>query len=126
MINNLLIALASIAGAQVTFHLIHNRRQSAVRASSGATLAFALFTMLLPFSYITSLQAAFFGATFVGMTSNHRMGRKRVLIASLLFAVIFICIIPSLKGLGGGLGTAAFVSSAFVYFAAKMIRRFVR
>ena len=119
----LLIALASLAGAQVTFYLIHKKRLSPVRASSAATLAFALATVLLHYPFITSLQAAFFGATFVGMTSNSRMGRKRLCLAALLFAAIFTCILPSLRGLGGGLGSAAFVASSMVYFVEKALRR---
>lgn len=125
MMGYLMITFASIVGAQSTFYLIHEKRLSAVRASSGATLVFALCTMFFSYSVIASLQAAFFGATFVGMTSNTRMGRKRVFLASLLFTVIFICVIPSLQGLGGGLGTAAFVSSAVVYFVEKVFRALV-
>ena len=115
-----LIILASILGAEVTFYLIHAKRVSAVRASSGSTLAFALLTMALPLPLAASVRAAFFGATFVGMTSNTRMGKKRVLAASLLFAAIYILLVPSLKGLGGGLGSAAFVASSAVYGIQKI------
>ncbi len=126
MILNLMTVLASVFGAQATFFLVHEKRFTAVRASSAATLVFALLTGFWSAPFVMAMQAAFFGSTFVGMTSNSRMGKKRVLLASLLFAFVFICVLPSLKGLGGGLGTAAFVSSTTVYFVEKALRRRLR
>ena len=123
LIHHLMTVFVSVLGAQITFFLVHEKRFSTVRASSAATLVFALLTGFFATDFVLSLQAAFFGSTFVGMTSNSRMGRKRVFLASLLFAAVFICVLPSLKGLGGGLGTAAFVSSTTVYFVEKAIRK---
>jgi ABC-type sugar transport system permease subunit len=123
---HIVVLLASIAGAQITFYLIHKKRWSPVRASSGSSLALALLTSFLASPLIASMNAAFFGATFVGMTSEGRMGKKRVFLASLLFALIFTFVIPLLKGIGGGLGTAAFVSSCSVYFAEKIFRSKLR
>ena len=125
MIVHVLVMLASVLGAQSTFYLIHHKQFSTVRASSGSTLIFALVTSVFSFSFIPVLQASFFGATFVGMTSKSRMGRKRVLVASLAFALIFIFVLPSLKGLGGGLGTAAFVSTTGVYLVSQVWRKFL-
>ena len=117
------IILASIMGAEITYHAIHKYHLPTVRASSGATLIFAtaIHFMHLPFG--VSLQAAFFGATFVGMTDKSRLGWKRVLFASLVFAIIYIFLIPLAKGIGGGLGTAAFVSSSVAYGMGKVILR---
>ncbi|AZZ38258.1 hypothetical protein CIK05_01790 [Bdellovibrio sp. qaytius] len=120
---NLLVTLVAVLGTQVTFYLIHEKHVSTVRASSGASLAFALVTLLIPVSFITTLQAAFLGSTFVGMTAKSRMGKKRVFCASLLFAMIFILVIPHFQGLGGGLGTAAFISSAIVHIISNMIKK---
>ncbi|WP_373997818.1 hypothetical protein [Bdellovibrio bacteriovorus] len=116
------VILVSVLGAQATFYLIHERRISTVRASSGPTLLFALIVSLLPITFITTLQAAFFGSTFVGMTDKSRMGKKRVLVSSVIFALIYSFLVPLAKGIGGGLGAAAFVSCAIVFLLAKIVR----
>ena len=109
------VILVSILGAQVTFHLTHKGRIPVVRASSASTLIFSLLIGLSNIPFVAVLQAAFFGATFVGMTDKARLGWKRVFVASLIFGVIFIFLIPLAQGIGGGLGAAAFVSSAAAY-----------
>lgn len=118
----LTVILVSILGAQTTFYLIHEKRFSTVRASSGPTLLFALIVSLWPLTFVTTLQAAFFGATFVGMTDKSRMGKKRVLISSVIFALIYSFLVPMVKDVGGGLGAAAFVSCAVVFLLAKAVR----
>ena len=123
MMNHLLVTLAAVLGAQVTFYLIQDKHVTPVRASSASTLIFALTTFILPFPFINALQASFFGSTFVGMTAKTRMGRKRVLGASLLFAAIFIFALPLFQGLGGGLGTAAFLASAAVHVAFRIFKK---
>lgn len=116
--------LVSILGAQATFHLTHKARLSIVRASTASTLVFSLLIGLTSISYVGVLQTAFFGATFVGMSDQSRLGWKRVFAASLIFALIFIFLIPLAKGIGGGLGAAAFVSSAIAYGLGKLIKKY--
>lgn len=123
MMNHLLVTLAAVIGAQATFYLIQEKHLSPVRASSASTLAFALVTLFLPVAFVTSMNASFFGSTFVGMTAKTRMGRKRVFGASLLFAVIFIFVLPYFQGLGGGLGTAAFIASAIVHATFRIFKK---
>lgn len=113
----------AILGAQVTYFLIHKVHMPTVRASSASTLIFALIVGALNISFVGALQAAFFGATFVGMTDKSRLGWKRVLLASLIFGVVFVFLIPLAQGFGGGLGAAAFFSSSVVYSAGKMLRK---
>jgi hypothetical protein len=60
------------------------------------------------------------------MTDKSRMGRKRVLIASLLFGLIFTFLIPFAEGIGGGLGTAAFLSSSCTYLLGKLAKKSLR
>lgn len=122
MIQNLAIASVAAFGAQITFYLIHEKRFSAVRASSSATLVFVLTTMIFSNPLVALLQGAFFGSTFVGMTSKNRLGKKRVLLASIIFAAIYILVLPLFQGIGGGLGTAAFASCAGVYVIDKFFR----
>ncbi|WP_374000266.1 hypothetical protein [Bdellovibrio bacteriovorus] len=117
------ILLASVLGGLATFFLVHRARVSTVRASSGVSLIFSLLVSLLPVPFVGALQASFFGATFVGMTDSSRMGWKRVLLASLLFGLIFVFLVPLAKGIGGGLGAAAFVSSSAIYFVDRLVRK---
>lgn len=119
------VLLVSIAGAQITYYLIHKKHVSTVRASAAPTLIFAVTVSFLPVPFVGALQAAFFGATFVGMTDKSRLGWKRVLIASLVFGLVFFFLIPLVKGVGGGLGAAAFLSSSCVYTLVKLIKRYI-
>jgi hypothetical protein len=125
MIEFISVLGTSILGAQICFYLIHDRRMSTVRASSGSTLAFAILIGLLPIPFITTLRAAFFGATFVGMSDRSRLGRRRVLLASFIFSVIFTLLVPLFKGFGGTLGTAAFISSSAAFLFHKLAKKFI-
>lgn len=117
------VLLVAALGAELTFYLIHKKHVSTVRASSGATLAFAIFALVVQIPFGNVLPAAFFGATFVGMTDKSRLGAKRVFVASMIFGLIYTFLIPLAQGFGGGLGAAAFVSISVVYAASKMITK---
>ncbi|WII72357.1 hypothetical protein QJS83_00565 [Bdellovibrio sp. 22V] len=117
------VLAVSVIAAELTFFLIHKKQMSTVRASSATSLVFAVLVSALPISFVGALQAAFFGATFVGMTDKSRMGWKRVFMASLIFGLIFTFLIPLVKGYGGGLGAAAFAACAVVYAMDKFVRK---
>ncbi|MFM6927890.1 MAG: hypothetical protein ACKOX6_05460 [Bdellovibrio sp.] len=110
----LMICLVAAFGAEITFALIHRFRFSTIRASTLPTLFFAAGIYFANFPEQRVFQAAFFGATFVGMTDKSRLGWKRVLIASQIFAFCYIFLIPFAQGFGGGLGASAFLSCAIV------------
>lgn len=88
------VLVVAALGAEITFFLIHKKHVSTVRASSAATLVFALSALALQFPYGNVLPAAFFGATFVGMTDKSRLGAKRVFVASMIFGLIYTFLIP--------------------------------
>jgi uncharacterized membrane protein len=115
------VLLIAILGAEITFYLIHKKHISTVRASSASTLIFAVSAVALQLPFGNVLPAAFFGATFVGMTDKSRLGAKRVFAASLIFGLIFTFLIPFAQGFGGGLGAAAFVSCSIVHFAGRFM-----
>lgn len=117
------VLAVAVLGAEITFFLIHKAHWPTVRASSAATLVFASLIGLLHVPFVGALQAAFFGATFVGMTDKSRLGWKRVLLASLIFGMIFVFLIPLAQGFGGGLGAAAFVSSSVIYSVSKVLMK---
>lgn len=112
------MAITQLA-TQATHALALRPEIGTVRASSLLTLIFIGITFNLPFDSVPSLQAAFLGASFVGMTQPHRLSRKELVVASLLFAFIFQFLIIYLKGYGGALGFSAFVSCLVTYFLFK-------
>jgi hypothetical protein len=101
------VALVATFG---THHLAQNNKIGSVRASSLLTLAFCLITYPISYELIPSLQAAFFGASFVGMASPTRLSKIQLFIASIVFSFIYVFLIHHLKGIGGALGFSAFVS----------------
>ncbi|MNK98213.1 hypothetical protein D3C87_1185720 [compost metagenome] len=119
------VLFVAAIGAELTFYLIHKKHVSTVRASSASSLLFALSALALQLPFGNVLPAAFFGATFVGMTDKSRLGYKRVFAASLIFGLIFTFLIPLAQGFGGGLGAAAFVSCAVVHLAGKAMIKFM-
>ena len=101
------VALVATFG---TNHLAQNNKIGSVRASSLLTLAFCLITYSISLEMIPSLQAAFFGASFVGMASPERLSKIQLFIASIVFSFIYVFLIHHVKGIGGALGFSAFVS----------------
>ncbi|WP_413580910.1 hypothetical protein [Bdellovibrio sp. HCB288] len=117
------VLLVSILGAQATYFLIHHKHWPTVRASAFPALLFVIFLRLSGVNWDGALQGAFFGATFVGMTDKSRLGWKRVLVASLVYGVIFTFLIPLARGVGGGLGAAAFASCSVVYILTNFAKK---
>ena len=103
--------LTSLLGTHITYWVSHKTRFSAIRASALSTLIFVAATS------DPRLQAAFFGATFVGMSDSSRLSEKKVLLASAIFSLIFSFLLAHLRaGIGGTLGASAFISCLLVYF----------
>jgi hypothetical protein len=109
-----LILLTCLAAAHLTYFLSHEKKMGPVRASSLATLAFIAFTFWIPFALIPKLQAAFFGASFVGMSDTSRLNEKQIVLASMIFSVCFYAISHFKVGLGGTLGATAFAACLMV------------
>jgi len=113
-----LIVLSSLLGAHLTYWCTHTstRKMNAIRASALLTLIFVALTFPLPFVFIPKLQAAFYGATFVGMSEPHRLSEKMVLLASALFSLIFCYLLRFQGGIGGTLGASAFLACLLVHY----------
>ncbi|WP_413560632.1 hypothetical protein [Bdellovibrio sp. HCB209] len=120
------VLLVSMVSAQITYHLIHKWHWATIRASALPTLIFVILLSLLDINLDGALRAAFFGATFVGMTDKSRLGWRRVLLASIIFGLVFTFLIPLAKGIGGGLGAAAFAGSAVVYALTNFVKKFAK
>jgi hypothetical protein len=121
-VNYLLVIATSLLGAHLTYWLTHKKkRMNSVRASSLLTLLFVAATVPVPYFFIPKLQAAFFGATFVGMSDPSRLCEKRVLVAGLVFSLIFCFLLQFRVGLGGTLGASAFFACLLVHFSTKKL-----
>lgn len=120
------VVLVSIISAQITYYLIHQRHWPTIRASAFPALVFAILLTLLDVNWGGALRAAFFGATFVGMTDKSRLGWRRVLIASVIFGFVFTFLIPLAKGIGGGLGAAAFAACSVVLALTNVAKKLVK
>jgi small basic protein len=122
--NDLLVIACSLLGAHLTYWLTHKKkRMNAIRASSLLTLLFVAATVPVPYFFVPKLQAAFFGATFVGMSEPSRLCEKRVLVAGFVFSLIFCALLQFKVGLGGTLGASAFVACLLVHFSTRRFPR---
>ena len=103
----LFVALAAAYGTQ---HVSQSERMGSVRASSLLTFIFCLITYPIPHAMIPSIQAAFFGASFIGMASPSKLTKFQLFVACLVFSYIYVFLIHHMEGIGGALGFSAFVS----------------
>ncbi|ADV47618.1 hypothetical protein I2486_01040 [Cellulophaga sp. E16_2] len=113
--NTLIIIITGIVGTILTFYLSEHLKQGPVRASALLALIVALFFQLFPevFNpYLTKhIPIVFIGASFIGMISSEAKGSYSILvIASILFSVIYINKSPFFNGYGGALGASAFIA----------------
>lgn len=111
------VFLISIVAALTTFLISSKLKADPIRVSAGLTLlALAIFFAIGLFYEIKIdvLGAVFFGASFVGMSSNEKYTIVQVLFSSILFGLVFIFLTPLLSGLGGALGFSAFLSALLI------------
>lgn len=112
-----LIPPVAVLGALVTYRLNHDLRLGAIRASTGATLAFILLTCPVSYAGIPVLRATFFGATFVGMCTTERFTRRQVVTGAIIYSLVYLLILSApnpVREPGGLLGTSAFLAGVAV------------
>lgn len=107
----------------MTYWLSHHTKMGAIRASALSTLVFVAVTSPFSFLILAKLQAAYFGATFVGMSDASRLGEKRILLAAVIFGAIFSFLLRFRGGIGGTLGASAFVACLLVYGLSQFFKR---
>lgn len=105
----------------LTYQLRHKYQWNLIRASVLPTLFFC--TIALIFEFPNYYQALFFGATFVGMSSDLRLGKIGIIFSSLLFIFLFSILVDLIKGPGGVLGTIAFISTSLTWITKKWFLR---
>jgi hypothetical protein len=119
------IVFISIASAQLTYYIVKRTHWSPVRTSAATALTFALIVHLLDLPKHETLAAAFLGSSFLGMANQETFSERDLFFGSWIFALIFQFVLPFNIGLGGALGTAAFITCAVVrgsYLLAMKIR----
>lgn len=122
----LMIALVAQVSTQLTHYLIVEKNFGSIRASTLVTLVFIAFTTPFNFEINPTLHAVCLGATFVGMTDPKRLSIWKLALASVAFSIVFSKLIQHLNGLGGALGTSAFVSCLLIYVFSKKINAIIR
>ena len=111
----LVVLIASLAGACISFGLSHYRAWPKVLASALPSLivysAVRLLGSWLDPLVAQAIPAAFMGASFCGMSAPPIMVSLRsAAVSGLLFAIIFSSPVLFFKGFGGALGTMACIS----------------
>ena len=102
-----------------TYLLIHRYHQSAIRSSAFITCLFCLLIIILDVPILKQHEALFFGATFVGMSSFEKLGKLGIIFSASLYLVLYSILVSFLQGIGGALGTIAFLSCSTVLLAKK-------
>jgi len=131
--NNVIIILTGIIGATLTFYVSEKLNQGQIRASALLSLVVGLFFYFFPdlmSRYLTeNIPIAFFGASFIGMVSSNVIKHYAPLaISGALFSLIYLNQPKDLDGIGGALGTSAFIALlaviAIFFVASKRFRKF--
>lgn len=114
MINAIILILS--ASSAVLTHLLHMRfKQGPVRASALLALAVGLIFHCFPIWLSPDLSKhiplVVIGASFIGMVSSDRLANMLgIVIAGLLFGLIYLHTSRYFDGYGGALGTAACIA----------------
>lgn len=115
MVTFFITLMISQISTQLTHLLAQKEKIGSVRASSMLTLIFIGLTYHMTHPLAPTLQAAFLGSSFVGMTDPKRLKAKHLFVSSFIFTLIFHFLLGYLKGFGGVLGLSAFLSSLVTY-----------
>ncbi len=117
----MIILLTSLLGSLMTYELSKVSWLGSIRSSCLLTLIFWLdLNLLIYFDFSLSIDlylAAFFGGTFIGMSSHLKFSRSDVVFASIIYSGLFVYFLPLVAGLGGALGFSAFISIGCIYLA---------
>lgn len=123
---SLFVVLTALLGGFSTFSLQSKAPVSKVQASAITTLIFSttLYWVVNAFDLkidSTLFMAIFWGASFVGMSSSKIVNWKTIILASLLFALIFELSTSVEKTHGGKLGLLAAIASISALAIASFI-----
>ena len=121
-----MIAIVAQFSTQLTHYLIVEKKMGSIRASSLVTLLFIALSTPFNFEMNPTLHAVCLGASFVGMTDPKRLSMWHLGLASVAFSIVFSNLLQYLKGLGGALGSSAFISCLLIYVFSKKISEIIK
>ena len=119
--NILILLIVIITGAFGTYENCKRYQLSPVFVSSLMGLMISTVFLIQNFKN-PFLVNAFFGATFIGMSSSVKFNRWQLFFSCLVFSCLFIKLIPFLNGMGGALGFCAFLSIGTSFILEKIMK----
>lgn len=113
--NSFFLILTGVVGVLSTFYVNTHLKQGAVRASALLSFVVAIFFHWFPYmlnqTLTTNIPVVFIGASFIGMVSNKVVNNYITLVvAGVIFSIIFLNTSNFFTGYGGALGTSACIS----------------
>ena len=125
MIEELAWILSAVLSAISTYWLHTRFSLNPIIASSAVTLAVAL--AMQPFNssdWVEAIPYAAIGGSFIGMSTKKNIkGFESIILAGLIFGLIFIHSSQFFEGFGGALGTSACISALTAISWRKFIKR---
>ncbi|GAA0878240.1 hypothetical protein GCM10009119_12080 [Algoriphagus jejuensis] len=118
--------IGSAVFSAISTYWLHTRFSlSPILASSAVTLIVALAVQPLNTSeWVQAIPYAAIGGSFIGMSTKKNIkGFESVLLAALIFGLIFIHSSKFFEGFGGALGTSACISVLTAISWRKLIKR---
>jgi uncharacterized membrane protein YeiH len=111
------VALWVPVGAVCSYYLNHNLGlNSVLGASITGTVASFIPVLKKESAYLQKLPASIYCGAFVGMSSNHVANSFSFVLTASVFTGVFLVVSKSiLHGIGGKLGTLAFLGVAITY-----------
>ena len=102
----------SLVGTLLPYWLVNSRGLSPVKASAIPSFLVAIPLQILPITgFMSMVPIVFFGASFIGMSGNSRIGWVPVVISSVIYGIAFQYLNSGFNGYGGVLGTLACLSA---------------
>ncbi|TXK70231.1 hypothetical protein [Mesonia sp. HuA40] len=121
----ILYFITSIFGALLPYYLSRKHQLDVIKASALPSLAVGLIALIAENSYNApiayELSLVFYGASFVGMV-NYRVLPKyyQVALCGFIFSILYLNASSFFNGFGGGLGTAAAITTIALYGLIKI------
>lgn len=89
------------------------------------SLIFIFFFNFLPFELARILSIAAFGGSLLGGTEPGKFTFKQMTVASFLYSLLFVSLLPWMKDLGGVLGFTAFISCILTHYLNFFYNKFL-
>ncbi len=121
----IVIVITAILGAGSTYLLALKTNWGGVRSSAFLSLVVGVIFYVVEGQahYFTEIPSVFIGASFVGMSAPTQLRLVGVLIAGVIFGLLYFCLPATYAGVGGTLGTSACVSVLAVYGCQILLKK---